>query len=94
MERRRVLIVEADPTMLDMLEEALEDRGCDCLTADNVPSALDLTTTFEPDLILLDLSLPRIDGTAFLKLARHYLPVDVKLNLKVAVLPFLLSVSR
>jgi DNA-binding response OmpR family regulator len=79
MEEKRVLIIEANPVMLDMLEDALEERGYSCIMADNVEEALQHVRSFEPDLVLLDLNLPKIDGTAFLKLARSYLPSDTEM---------------
>ena len=76
MKEKRILIVEDDSDLLEIWEEVLEEKGYVVLSARLVSEALRQIRTFDPDLILLDLNLPRVDGTAFLKLARQYLPKD------------------
>ncbi|MDP2035905.1 MAG: response regulator, partial [Ignavibacteria bacterium] len=57
-----ILIVEDDETMLRGLHDAFEHNGFLVLEAKDGESGLQLTETNEPDIIILDVMLPRIDG--------------------------------
>lgn len=57
-----VLIVEDDETMLKGLRDAFEHNGFSVLTAKDGESGLQISETGEPDIIILDVMLPRIDG--------------------------------
>ena len=61
----RVLVVEDDESILELAEETLIDEGYDVLTARNGAAALDLIVRSPPDVILLDLRMPRMDGIEF-----------------------------
>jgi len=61
-ERKRVLVVDDDADAADVMAMALRSRGYDARVAYDGPSALELTETFRPDVALLDLSLPQMDG--------------------------------
>jgi CheY-like chemotaxis protein/anti-sigma regulatory factor (Ser/Thr protein kinase) len=63
----RVLVVDDNPDAAATLAEALSAQGHDVRLAVDGPSALDLTAEFVPDVALLDLGLPVMDG---LELAR------------------------
>lgn len=58
----RILLVDDIPTNIDILREILEPEGYEILVALNGVSALDLTRRFTPDLILLDVMMPDMDG--------------------------------
>jgi len=58
----KVLLVDDIPTNLDILREILEPEGHEILVALNGASALDLARRFAPDLILLDVLMPDMDG--------------------------------
>jgi signal transduction histidine kinase len=60
--RRRVLIVEDNEDVAAMLESALQDLGHTARTAGEGPSALALAESFHPDVALLDIGLPGMDG--------------------------------
>jgi two-component system response regulator MprA len=60
-----VLIVEDDPDIRQFLRLALEQEGYLALTAENGQVALDLVMRQPPGLILLDLSMPIMDGWTF-----------------------------
>lgn len=80
----KILIVDDAEANLKLLEDLLAREGFHQIisTADST-RALDLFKAFEPDLILLDLMMPALDGYAILEiLSRHiakdeYLPVLV-----------------
>lgn len=60
--RQSVLVVDDVPESLAFLCEALDDAGFTVLVATDGPSALDRLRRVEPDVILLDASMPGMDG--------------------------------
>ena len=58
----RVLIVEDDDDIAEVLHRSLRMEGYEVRTAHDGVQALDETQAFLPDLIVLDLGLPRMDG--------------------------------
>jgi CheY-like chemotaxis protein len=62
---RRVLVVDDDPSIQGFLAEALADEGYRVRTAANGREALAILGEWRPDLILLDLMMPEMDGWAF-----------------------------
>ena len=61
-ERRRVLLVEDDPRVRQTLGMALSDEGHDVAFASTGEQALDHVQSEDVDIVLLDLTLPGIDG--------------------------------
>lgn len=68
----RILCVEDDPQMSAFLLAQLKARGFQAQVARDGAQAIDLAAIFEPQLILLDLSLPTLDGLAFLRRLREW----------------------
>ena len=62
MVKARVLIVDDEPFNIDYLEQELEDYGFDLITAVNGQEALDRVHSESPDLVLLDIMMPIMDG--------------------------------
>ena len=60
-----VLLVEDDEGIRQVLADSLADEGWLVRQAADGQEALDLLTTWRPDVILLDLMMPRMDGWAF-----------------------------
>jgi two-component system response regulator MprA len=58
----RVLVVEDDLEIADVLRRSLRHEGHDVRTADDGVVALKAAEAFVPDLVILDLGLPRLDG--------------------------------
>jgi DNA-binding response OmpR family regulator len=58
----RVLLVEDDAEIADVLRRSLRNEGYDVRTAGDGVAALEAATDFVPDLVVLDLGLPRLDG--------------------------------
>src|SRR5918911_540823 len=58
----RVLIVEDDAEITDALRRSLRHEGYEVRTAGDGIEALDTAAEFIPDLVVLDLGLPRLDG--------------------------------
>ena len=59
---RRVLVADADPAIRLMCSTWLTLDGYDVIEAANGQEALELARTEAPDLVLLDLSMPVLDG--------------------------------
>jgi DNA-binding response OmpR family regulator len=64
---KHVLVVDDDEDMQDLLRQALETESYDVTVAQDGLAALEILEQANPDLILLDLMMPRMDGTAFAK---------------------------
>jgi len=60
--RGSVLIVDDEPEILDLLREILEDEGYQTWTAADGPEGIELYKTSRPDVVLLDVTMPRMDG--------------------------------
>lgn len=75
----RVLVVDDDKQMLKAVTNALSARGYDVLTAPSGESALAMAAEEEPDLVLLDLGLPGMQGREVIERLRTWseLPVIV-----------------
>src|SRR5215472_349738 len=58
----RVLIVEDDPNIVDLIRSNLAVRGFDTFVSTDGSKALALLETEQPDMVLLDLMLPEVDG--------------------------------
>jgi two-component system, OmpR family, response regulator MprA len=60
--RPRVLVVEDDADIAGVLRRSLDKEGYDVRVAGDGEAALDQAGVFEPDAVVLDLGLPRLDG--------------------------------
>ena len=58
----QILIVDDNPTNVDILQSRLAVHGYDILTANDGEQALDVAREMQPDLILLDVMMPKMDG--------------------------------
>ena len=65
-QKMKVLIVDDEELNVDYLEQRLEDLDYQIITASDGQKALDKIRSDHPDLILLDLMMPVIDGFAVL----------------------------
>ncbi|HEV3038821.1 MAG TPA: response regulator transcription factor [Candidatus Angelobacter sp.] len=58
----RILIIEDEPALLRGLKDAFAAKGCDVITAAEGEAGLNLAFSAQPDLILLDIMLPKANG--------------------------------
>jgi DNA-binding response OmpR family regulator len=65
-----VLVVEDDANMQDFLKEILASEGLIVHTASDGKEALQKTLSLTPDLVLLDLRMPNLDGVTYCKAVR------------------------
>jgi two-component system KDP operon response regulator KdpE len=73
----RVLIVDDEPQILRALRINLTARQYDVITASDGSQALRAATDDRPDLIVLDLGLPDIDGAEVIRSLRTWSPVPI-----------------
>jgi DNA-binding response OmpR family regulator len=81
-----VLVIEDDTSMLDVLAYKITEAGFEVLKAQNGQEGLELALREQPDLILLDLLLPKLSGLNLLEALRKdkkgkQIPVVVLTNL-------------
>ena len=70
-EPARILVVEDNPNDLGALVRTLEAQGHRCLTADNGVDGLLLARVELPELIITDVTLPRMDGFELIERIRR-----------------------
>ncbi|KPK92853.1 MAG: hypothetical protein AMJ88_09615 [Anaerolineae bacterium SM23_ 63] len=75
--RHRILVVDDDPNILDFLSMYLGSEGYDVLTALDGQQALSVIEREVPDLVLLDIMMPSVDGLTICEQVREYSPVPI-----------------
>lgn len=73
----RVLIVDDDPSILKFVSTNLTARGYAVTTAGDGSEALDLIDREMPDLIILDIMMPRVDGLTVCQRIREFSSVPI-----------------
>jgi two-component system, OmpR family, KDP operon response regulator KdpE len=73
----KVLVVDDDRQMLRAVSNALRARGYAVVTADDGEGALEKAAETEPNLLLLDLGLPKLDGRSVISRLREWSDVPV-----------------
>jgi DNA-binding response OmpR family regulator len=71
-ERCKILIVDDEPFNVDYLEQELEDLGYETVSASNGQEALEKVATQVPDLILLDVMMPVMDGFTVCRILKDH----------------------
>ncbi|HET9719900.1 MAG TPA: response regulator transcription factor [Solirubrobacteraceae bacterium] len=75
--RTRALLVEDDPNIVDLIRSNLAVRGFDSVVSSDGRNALRLLETEDPDIVLLDLMLPEVDGFELCRQIREQSSVAV-----------------
>jgi two-component system KDP operon response regulator KdpE len=75
--KKRVLIVDDHPGVLKFIEIDLKLRGFEVVSALSGKNALELVKSARPDIVLLDMILPDIDGFEVLKELRTFTDLPV-----------------
>lgn len=70
MEQRKVLVVDDDPGMLEVFRSILATENVSIYEATDGKDAIQKTLAWNPDLILLDVGLPKLNGLTFCKAIR------------------------
>ena len=59
---RRILVVDDDPHHNKIVKALLEHEGYEVMTAVSTRQAVEVQWKFEPDLVILDIMMPKLDG--------------------------------
>jgi DNA-binding response OmpR family regulator len=62
MDQKKILIIDDDMTALDIVDYLFEDHGFEVVRRADGPSALDYIRTEQPDVVLIDLMMPKMTG--------------------------------
>ena len=73
----KVLVVDDDPALLKALRIGLTARGDDVVTARTGTEAVEQVALARPDLVILDLGLPDLDGVEVCRRIREFSPVPI-----------------
>jgi two-component system, OmpR family, KDP operon response regulator KdpE len=73
----KILLVDDDPTQLKMMSRSLNANGLKPLQADNGREAVRMMTSDKPDLVILDMMMPELDGCETCRLIREVSDVPV-----------------
>ncbi|MGE5334246.1 MAG: winged helix-turn-helix domain-containing protein [Nitrososphaerota archaeon] len=68
----RILIVDDEPNLVDLLHDYLSREGYEVATAPDGPQGLEASHTFAPDLVVLDVMLPGMDGVEVCRQIRRF----------------------
>ncbi len=70
--KKKVLIIDDDMDILSLLKERLEKDDFECCTAMLPGEGLKKAIEFNPDVVLLDLMLPKMSGFGFIREFKHH----------------------
>ncbi len=76
-EKKTILIVDDEAPIVDILVYNLQKEGYNTLEANDGVTAVEIALKEKPDLILLDIMLPKMDGLSVCKRIRHTLNVPI-----------------
>lgn len=79
MEHARILVVDDEPQMVGIVAFALEAEGFEVVTAFDGQQALDKVMLHQPDLVVLDVMLPKVDGFEVCRRVRESTTIPVLL---------------
>ena len=77
MNKKTILIVDDEESIVELLAYNLEKEGYNTLQANDGTTAVDIALREKPDLILLDVMLPNMDGISVCKRIRYSLNVPI-----------------
>lgn len=66
-DKRRILVIDDEPEVVDLLKKRLEKAGYQVMTATDGPQGFKAAVEQKPDLILLDIIMPDVDGLTVLR---------------------------
>lgn len=67
MDKKKILVVDDDPDLLRMLQLRIESEGYEFLSAQDGEDMLKIMKRKKPDVVLLDIMLPKVDGYTALR---------------------------
>ncbi len=84
--KKKILIVDDNPDLISILQVQLENKGYDTVQATNGRQAVDIATAQLPDLIVMDVMMPQMNGLQAARLIRK--------NPKTRSIPMLASTAK
>lgn len=84
--KKKILLVEDNPATVDVIQKELDFLGYDCVVAKDGKEAVEKADSYLPDLIIMDISLPKMDGLEASSLIRK--------NPKSRSIPILAATAR
>jgi two-component system KDP operon response regulator KdpE len=73
----KILIADDDPQIVRALKVTLRARGYEIVTANDGAEALELAATLRPDLVMLDLGMPALDGVQVIHALRGWSQIPI-----------------
>ena len=68
---KKILIVDDEADIIEILQFVLESNGYECITASDGEMGLNLAREANPDLIILDVMMPKINGYKISRLLKY-----------------------
>jgi len=76
---KKILVVDDDPSIIETLKYALEAKGYDVLIARDGNQGLAIADREDPDLVILDMMMPKRSGFLVLEKLRRSRPVPIRI---------------
>jgi two-component system, OmpR family, KDP operon response regulator KdpE len=73
----KILIADDDPQILRALKVTLRARGYEIITAEDGAEALEMAADHRPDLVMLDLGMPKLDGVEVIHALRGWTQIPI-----------------
>jgi two-component system KDP operon response regulator KdpE len=73
----KILVIDDDPAMTDLLKLLLEPASSQVITANSGPEGVRLVRIENPDIIILDLMMPDMNGWQVCKIVREFSKVPI-----------------
>ncbi|MBI3601718.1 MAG: response regulator transcription factor [Candidatus Omnitrophica bacterium] len=74
---KKILVVDDDPNICELLKLRLESNGYEVIKASNGVEAFVKASDEKPDLIILDVAMPTMDGLEFVRSTRRFDMKDI-----------------
>jgi CheY-like chemotaxis protein len=84
--KRKILLIEDNPATIDVIEKELEFLGYESVIAEDGKEGVEKAISYLPDLIIMDISLPKMDGLEA--------STAIRKNPKTQTIPILAATAR
>ena len=84
--KKKILLIEDNPATIDVIQKELEFLGYESVVAEDGKEGVEKATSYLPDLIIMDISLPKMDGLEA--------STAIRKNLKTQTIPILAATAR
>ena len=72
----KILVIDDEEGIRNLLDTLLDRKGYDVILADNGQKGLEVFRRARPDVVILDLKMPGMDGLTVLQQIRHLIPTQ------------------